>query len=780
MSDILERVQKATQVALNTYLKEHTTHRLARLLALVDSELALALNDVQPGILNELKNPSKRKAIYKEALRELLSLDRMPGRVGFGMATTEGDELYARFFERVKVEDPYHLSEFHKIVQHFRHAQHLVKDAYSNPLASHEEIEKADTINEHLENMYSDAVDRASEMLERLEYEARTGSRRQPEVLVFQGGGAKGMAYSGVVQVLEDANLLGGIKRVAGTSAGALMGLPIALGYDSKAITEIVSNSRFSHFYAEGTKKFKFATKIVEMTSKKSLSDHAWYEGDLLNTFANSYMLPELAKWSGITVKQWSTWPEDRVQEELRRLELISSPGGKHSLQEIFELSMDRFKRVQKQLHESTDVLKFEGLLGRSMPFQAALTCVRVMRPSSALESDSIEDFIGDIIQERLKIVLDAHFDLLDPPIKTLEDRRNITFTQLKALGEMDSNYGFKEFGVAITDSYMPITFNNMKRKFIRDQEFKGVREPDPGTGDYDSGGDFKPVFVRASSQHHSYIDMPIKKAVRASMNLPFLFKAMKINSIRAFDGGLTSNMPHKMFADAYDTQEEVRANTIGFMLSALEDDIENEALQDLARNGSKPLAIDVQFEEETTAQRLQKIKEGILHPGKKIKGWIGSAVGEVLSLGVKKLMRANAMPSMETLSTIGLINTGTVGTGDFHASREERYALRQAGVTSALNLLRWDADKHLRFAMGRLVSLATIETKLLEERGMDPKLRLPTEALWDAESLTSSLMGGANRFNLATVLLGKANSITALPASKVVNRMPTIPEYEA
>ena len=39
--------------------------------------------------------------------------------------------------------------------------------------------------------------------------------------LVFEGGGVKGIAYAGALQVLETQNGMPDIKRVAGTSAGA-------------------------------------------------------------------------------------------------------------------------------------------------------------------------------------------------------------------------------------------------------------------------------------------------------------------------------------------------------------------------------------------------------------------------------------------------------------------------------------------------------------------------------------------------------------------------------
>ncbi|MBI3211595.1 MAG: tetratricopeptide repeat protein [Simkania negevensis] len=60
-----------------------------------------------------------------------------------------------------------------------------------------------------------------------------------PETLVFQGGGAKGLGYVGALRELENRQALGRLERVAGTSAGALTALLIALGYNSQEIYKI-------------------------------------------------------------------------------------------------------------------------------------------------------------------------------------------------------------------------------------------------------------------------------------------------------------------------------------------------------------------------------------------------------------------------------------------------------------------------------------------------------------------------------------------------------------
>ena len=49
--------------------------------------------------------------------------------------------------------------------------------------------------------------------------------------LVFEGGGVKGIAYVGALEVLDKEGILKNIKRVAGTSAGAMVAVLVGLNY---------------------------------------------------------------------------------------------------------------------------------------------------------------------------------------------------------------------------------------------------------------------------------------------------------------------------------------------------------------------------------------------------------------------------------------------------------------------------------------------------------------------------------------------------------------------
>ena len=59
--------------------------------------------------------------------------------------------------------------------------------------------------------------------------------------LVFAGCGVKGTGYLGVIRALEQAGVLPGVERVAGTSAGAVMAAMLALGASSDDVDRLVS-----------------------------------------------------------------------------------------------------------------------------------------------------------------------------------------------------------------------------------------------------------------------------------------------------------------------------------------------------------------------------------------------------------------------------------------------------------------------------------------------------------------------------------------------------------
>lgn len=101
------------------------------------------------------------------------------------------------------------------------------------------------------------------------------GAGRYPFTnLVFEGGGVKGIAYAGALQVLGEAGVLPGVRAVAGTSAGAITAALVAVGYspDELAATMLALDlTRFEDGGLEGP------VRLVEK--------YGWYRGDAFLTW---------------------------------------------------------------------------------------------------------------------------------------------------------------------------------------------------------------------------------------------------------------------------------------------------------------------------------------------------------------------------------------------------------------------------------------------------------------------------------------------------------------
>ncbi len=74
------------------------------------------------------------------------------------------------------------------------------------------------------------------------------GQQKHYKNLVFEGAGIRGIAYAGVVRILEETHLLDSIENVGGTSAGAIVAGMIAVGYNSKEIENIIGSTKFRKF----------------------------------------------------------------------------------------------------------------------------------------------------------------------------------------------------------------------------------------------------------------------------------------------------------------------------------------------------------------------------------------------------------------------------------------------------------------------------------------------------------------------------------------------------
>ena len=106
--------------------------------------------------------------------------------------------------------------------------------------------------------------------------------------LVFEGGGVKGIAYGGALHELEQRGILSDIKRVAGTSAGAITAVLLAVGYTHKEVSDIVAETNFNNFSDD-------SSGIVRDT-KRLISDFGWHKGNFFKRWIGKHIRNKTGK----------------------------------------------------------------------------------------------------------------------------------------------------------------------------------------------------------------------------------------------------------------------------------------------------------------------------------------------------------------------------------------------------------------------------------------------------------------------------------------------------
>jgi NTE family protein len=90
--------------------------------------------------------------------------------------------------------------------------------------------------------------------------------------LVFEGGGVKGIAYVGAMEVLQRKGVLSGIERVGGTSAGAINATLCALGFSNAAQRSILNKLKFKNLMDDSWG--------VARDTERLVNRFGWYKGD--------------------------------------------------------------------------------------------------------------------------------------------------------------------------------------------------------------------------------------------------------------------------------------------------------------------------------------------------------------------------------------------------------------------------------------------------------------------------------------------------------------------
>lgn len=115
--------------------------------------------------------------------------------------------------------------------------------------------------------------------------------------LVFEGGGVKGLVYAGALLVLHEKNgLLDKVRWVAGSSAGAMTALMVALGYTPLEIEAELTKVNFSEF-AKSPPSDRLSTifYILKNAHKISTINHGINDGKKLYQWVGKIVAQKLS-----------------------------------------------------------------------------------------------------------------------------------------------------------------------------------------------------------------------------------------------------------------------------------------------------------------------------------------------------------------------------------------------------------------------------------------------------------------------------------------------------
>lgn len=104
--------------------------------------------------------------------------------------------------------------------------------------------------------------------------------------LVFEGGGVKGIAYVGAMELLKEKGIFSNIRRVGGTSAGAINATLFALGFSIPEQNTILKKLDFNNFMDD-------SWGIVRDT-ERLITRFGWYKGEFFYEWVSGLIKEKL------------------------------------------------------------------------------------------------------------------------------------------------------------------------------------------------------------------------------------------------------------------------------------------------------------------------------------------------------------------------------------------------------------------------------------------------------------------------------------------------------
>ncbi|MEM7172619.1 MAG: patatin-like phospholipase family protein [Pseudomonadota bacterium] len=104
--------------------------------------------------------------------------------------------------------------------------------------------------------------------------------------LVFEGGGVKGIAYVGAMDVIEKKGILKDIERIGGTSAGAINAVLVACGFSNREQRTILSNMDFKEFMDDSVGVLRDTNRL--------LNRFGWHKGEFFQKWIGEHIAKKM------------------------------------------------------------------------------------------------------------------------------------------------------------------------------------------------------------------------------------------------------------------------------------------------------------------------------------------------------------------------------------------------------------------------------------------------------------------------------------------------------
>lgn len=523
-------------------------------------------------------------------------------------------------------------------------------------------------------------------------------SRIKPEDIeniAFAGGGAKGMAYPGVLRKFAEQDIH--IKRVSGTSAGGITALPFALGYTPKKIEEIVLKYDFT--------RFMYESKVNSFLLKDTVMTEMMHQSAYLNEFKKQfddlfldYLVANPSFFARLDFpfendKNVSNSYEFGLLIEHHYNNLINKPDLKVKLKFLpldeelkivvrhaREMALDKYKSSLKSEKDkdfveeltasmSQDNIKINDLL---------IEFVRLKRGE-----DLIEEFFGDLIENRFIFLArsdegEARLEKISEGLSEPERLRNVTFKEFKAIREAftEPRWNFKDLAICICERVS----GNVLKTFDKDN--------------------YNQIDVYAENPDPTYSEMPIKTAVRISMNLPGAFSSYEYKGKHYVDGGVRANFPMHFFDKTLGLDKRT---TVGFCLAPAE----NYSRTDDAGKVLNP-------DRSPVISQNNILKRAIIH----VKNYFSDIITQIHG---NKLDNNTPLDFLD-LTRIGVINVLDIDTTAFNLSQKTKIDLFKQGYYTAHDTLEDDYNAQLRHFVERMKIIhSKLEVDMLSLEKISP-----------------------------------------------------------